>query len=208
MMMRQPIPNRLGCRNNSELILIKSVNYALKDLIDAAVALYGQIHTLSDIVVAQRLRLLVVYGQALAYRLGIVIATTRFLASKHHTVHQLVLGYFKSYDCMYFLAATLHHFFEGLCLRYRARKTVKDDAFGCLIGIVVQFVFKHTQHQFVRNKLALRNVGVCGTAQFGAACDMVAKDLARRNVMQVVAVYEFFALGTLSAAGRPENYKI
>ena len=92
--------------------------------------------------------------------------------------------------------------------RKQKKEGVKDDAFGCLVGVVVKFMLEYTKHQFVRDKLSLRNIAVGSAAQFGAACDMVAKDLARRNVMQMVAVYEFFALGPLTAAGCPENYKI
>ena len=73
---------------------------------------------------------------------------------------------------------------------------------------LVKLMLEYTKHQFVRDKLSLRNIAVGSAAQFGAACDMIAKDLARRNVMQMVAVYEFFALGPLTAAGCPENYKI
>ena len=141
-----------------------------------------------------------VHSQTLAYSLGIVIAASRLFAPKHHTLHKLVLGHFKPYDSMYFLTATLHHIFESQGLRYRAWEAVKDDAFGCLVGVVVKFMLEYTKHQFVRDKLSLRNIAVGSAAQFGAACDMVAKDLTRRNVMQMVAVYEFFALGPLYGA--------
>lgn len=107
---------------------------------------------------------------------------------------------------MDFGTAGREHLVQSLGLRDSARKTVEYHT--CGVGMGVELVAQDVDHQIVGDQVSFGYVAVGYAAKLAPAGDVVAKQVACRYVVQTETVDQLFALGTLAAAGSPENYYV
>ena len=152
--------------------------------------------------------LLVVNIEAFADGIKVIVGTSGAFAAFNHALYQFILVNLKTNNGMNVRSIAFEHFGEGLCLGNCAGESVENHAFGSIVCVFFEFVFQNFNHHFVGDELTVGDIAVGELADVCSFCDMVAQEFTGRDVMQAVFFNQFFALGTLSAAGSTEYYYI
>ncbi len=180
----------------------------LENPVDVSRTLDGVIFAFFQIKIFQRCCLVVIDGEPFFDRLEIVVGAAGVAAAFQEAVDEFFVVDFEADDRVEVGAALAKHRAEFFSLIDCAGEAVENHPVLDFLGMAVEFVGEHADHQIVGNQMALGNVGVGETAEFGVGCNLSAEDLAGRDMMEIVAVYEFFALSALATAGGTENNEI
>lgn len=180
----------------------------VENLVDALSSVDAAVFTLVDVVFLQRGGLVVVHGQTVLYRLGIIVGAPGLLTAQEHTVDQFIVIHLETNHMVDIPATGSESLIEGLRLGDCAWESVENHAFSRFLRLGVEDVFHDTYHQFVRDELPLRNVLVGDLSYLSTSGDMVAEHLTCGDVEKTVFVCDFCALSALAAAGTAKNDKI
>ena len=134
--------------------------------------------------------------------LGGVVRAARILAAEQDALDQLLFGNVDVDHDVDLKTVSGEDFVELLGLNRGAGKTVENAALGVLVfGDVVG---DHADDDLVRGQFARFDVGFHTASEFRAAADLVADNLARRDVLDAVVCFQPLRLRAFPAARRTE----
>ena len=131
-----------------------------------------------------------------------VVGAARILAAQQDALDELLLRDADVNHDVHLESVLGEDFVELLGLDRRAGEAVEDAPLG--VAVLGHVVGNHVDDNLVGGQLAGLDVGLHAASQLGAAGNLAADDLARRDMLDAVVFLEALGLGALAAARRAE----
>ena len=186
--------------HSDDLFATFAVNDALhlnEDILHIMVAVDGKIVALVQVIMGNRLRLVVVHGDAVTDGVEVVIGTSAYFTALNETLDkQLFVHQQVNHRSLH--VVFLEQLRQRLCLRHGTGITIEDGTLAVL-GQISDIVLNDAVHDVVRNEVSFGNQSVYLFAQFTAGSNLCAEHIACRNMLQAVKLYNKLRLRTFTA---------